>query len=106
MVNKKEMYERGKEILNEVLEAIDIWCNEISGDALCGCYCVYDVIEFYDAVVQFVGWSRVNITDEDVKFLEELPINIYEQLEKEYHEKLSKIIDKICEDEYDDYDDY
>ncbi len=93
MVNIKE---KAKSILHEVQKAIDIWCQEISDDIPCECYAAFNCLDLHTATQQFIGWSRVNINKEDVEFLENLDSKIYDEIEREYHEALMKVIEKLC----------
>ena len=93
VVNIKE---KAKSILHEVLEGIDILCWEITDDTPCECYAAYNCLDLHTAAQQFVGWSRVNIDEKDIEFLKSLNTTIYDEIEREYHEVLIKIIEELC----------
>ena len=92
----EDVLEKAKSILHEVLKGIDVWCQEISDDTPCECYAAFNCLDIYTAAQQFVEWSRVNINKEDVEFLENLDSKIYDEIEREYHEALIKVIEELC----------
>ena len=92
----EDVLEKAKLILHEIQKAIDIWCQEISDDIPCECYAAFNCLDIYIAARQFIGWSRVNIDEKDVEFLESLDATIYDEIEREYHEALIQVIEKLC----------
>jgi len=89
----------GRKILENVLEALDYWAWNCSPSTPLETYSSYNSIDLYDAACDFCGWSRAHITEEDLKFLQEMPDEIYDKLNQEYHERLEGVIEKLSEED-------
>ena len=91
-----DYYKLGRKILIKVLDAIDYWCWNISGNTVYECYCAHYDLGLYDIACMFVGYSY-GITEEDIKILEEMPDDIYEKLDNELNSRLESVIKKLEE---------
>jgi len=89
-INWKEFAE---EITDKVASALDYWCWNVSGDPVEDCYAAHADLDLYDLAQEFAGWSRFGITEEDLKLLEEMPDDVYE----EYNGKLKARIEVAIE---------
>jgi len=85
----------GCEILEKVCEALDYWCWNISEDSVLDCYCTHMDMDLYDLALGFINWSTFDITDEDLKILEEMPYEIYIELNDELQTKIENVIKKL-----------
>ena len=82
-------------ILGKVIDAVDRWCLEISGDAIEDCYSMYADIGLYETATIFSGWSYAGITDEDLEILRNIPDEEYNRLEELFHECIESILDTL-----------
>ncbi len=85
----------GEKILEKVATALDYWCWNVSGDSVLDCYCAHADLELFDLASEFLNWSSFNITEEDLKILEEMPDNIYDELNHELQTRIEKVISKL-----------
>ena len=85
----------GEYILNNVLDHIDYWAWNISGDTALEAYSSYNNIDFYEAALDFAN-------EIEIELLEKMPREIYEKINVEYHRKLERVISEL-EKEYGEY---
>jgi hypothetical protein len=81
----------GEYILNTVLDHIDYWAWQISGDSPLEAYSSYNNIDFYEATMSFSD----KFDDIALELLEAMPEEIYEKINKIYHEKLETVISEL-----------
>jgi len=89
---KSNWKEFAEEISDKVASALDYWCQNVSGDPVEDCYAAHSNLDLYDLAQEFAGWSRFGITEEDLKLLEEMPDDVYE----EYSERLKSRIEEVA----------
>ena len=90
---KSNWKEFAEEISDKVASALDYWCWNVSGDPVEDCYAAHADLDLYDLAQECAGWSRFGITEEDLKLLEEMPDDVYE----EYNGKLKARIEVVIE---------
>jgi hypothetical protein len=78
-------------LLHSVLDYIDYWAWEITGDTPLEAYSSYNNIDFYDAVLDFGN----KFTEIEIELLEAMPDEVYEKINAEYHRKLEIAIEEL-----------
>ena len=86
---RKEWEEIAEDIADRVLGAVDYFCWNVSGDTPADCYAAHQDLDLFDLANEFIGYSY-NISEEDVKALEEMPDDIYEKYNKYVKERIEK----------------
>jgi len=87
--------EFGEYILERVLNAIDDWAWNISGDTALEAYVSYQNLELYEAAESFAN----KISNKELELLRKMPNKLYEELNEQYHKELERVISEL-EKEY------
>ncbi|MEM2030733.1 MAG: hypothetical protein QXV35_05250 [Archaeoglobaceae archaeon] len=84
-----------KDLSERILDSLDYWCWNISGDTLLDCYCAHADLEPYELAIEFLGESSYKVTEEDLELLRIMPDQYYNKLKQLLHEKINETIEKI-----------
>jgi len=87
--------EFGEHVLERVLNAIDDWAWNISGDTALEAYVSYQNLELYEAAESFAN----KISNKELELLRKMPNKLYEELNEQYHKELERVISEL-EKEY------
>lgn len=83
--------EFGEYVLEKVLNAIDNWAWNISGDSALEAYQSYANLELYEAAESFYN----KISNEELELLRKMPNKLYEELNVQYHKELERVISEL-----------
>jgi hypothetical protein len=88
----------GEYTLNTVLDYIDYWAWNIAPDSPLESYSNYNNIDLYEATMSF----EHKFSDIEIELLRNMPEEVYEKINAEYHRKLEIVISEL-EKEYREY---
>ncbi len=71
--------EEVQEIIDKVLEAVDYFCWNITGDTAIDCYSAHSISDLYELVEEFVGVGYSGLTNDDLEYIQNLPDDIYDK---------------------------
>jgi len=101
-VNKKI---KESEIVNgwveRIGEALDYWCNSVSGDDPLTCYSAHADLSALDLAYEFSGNNYPWLSESEIRALEKLPDRIIEKISV----KLSRAIERVVNELYKEYKD-
>ena len=90
--------EFGESIANGVLDAVEYWCEYVTGDDPLTCYSAHVDRSLYELATEFADWSESGITGRDLKLLSEMPESIYEKYDAYVRREIEKIVDKLTKE--------
>ena len=90
--------EFGELIANSVLDAVEYWCEYVTGDDPLTCYSAYTDRSLYELAEGFVDWSESDITESDLKLLSKMPESIYKKYDAYVRREIEKIVDKLTKE--------
>ena len=95
---RRRWEEIGREILGKVLDAIDYWCQYVSGDPPSECYAAHANLGLYELAEMYMG-SSYGITRRDLVLLKRMPRSVYEKLEAKLVAELERLAAVMREEE-------
>lgn len=101
MVEMENWEEYIKDLSERILDSLDYWCWNISGDTLLDCYCAHVNLEPLELAEEFLGSGEsYKVTEEDLKMLEIMPDRYYNKLKKMIQQSIEETIEKIRKEFY------
>ena len=98
-MNKKEWEEFAESLVDKIEEALDYFCQNITGDTPLGCYSAHQGLDLYEMASEFANWSRFGITDRDIRLLAHMPAAIYRKYTKKLQNDIEEVVNEIIEKE-------
>lgn len=97
-MTRKEWEEFLRNLVDTILEDVDYWCWNISGDTVTDCYSTHANSDLWELANNFASpyGGTYGITEEDVKKLEEAPEDLYDKYNHILQERLEKAAEKLC----------
>jgi hypothetical protein len=91
-LNKKVDWEEvGRSIAEAVVNAVDYWCTEVSGEDSLACFESHAGMSLYDLAVEFLGESY-GISEKDLELLRQMPKDVYDKFDEYVGRRLERIV--------------
>ena len=98
--NKQQWEDFAEELVGKIEEALDYYCQNITGDSPGECYAAHQDLDLYELADEFAGWSRFNITDRDIRLLAHMPAAVYRKYTKKLQSDIEQVVNEIPKGEY------
>jgi hypothetical protein len=85
--------EFGRSVAEAVIEAVDYWCSEVTGDDPLSCFESHMEMGLYDLAGEFVGYA--GISERDLELLEEMPDEIYDKYEGYVRREIERVVVRL-----------
>jgi len=95
---RRKWEEIGREILTKVLDAVDYWCQYVSGDPPSECYAAHADMGLYELAEMYME-STYGPTRRDLVLLKRMPKSVYEKLEAKLVAELERLAAEMREEE-------
>jgi len=86
----------GSDIVSRVIEGLDYWCWNVSGDPVVDCYESHMDLSLYDLASEFSNWSITGIGDKDLELLSKMPDDIYDKFDNEIKEYIESVVKELA----------